>query len=498
MKRIIILLSVAIFILSGFDAFGQQADELLKKAKKEGKILIKGIPIQPRKKGDDEKYVRITNANGEQWVDRGAIALDLFEKAADAGSGEAAYILFCYHCLGRYEGEKFASMDPKYIGKDNWDWHILIGEKFFQRAVDLNYPDAMEYYVVQKEGSYDDKKKLVEDWREIYDALNGDPLAQYNLAERYKDSNPVKYEYWIKKSLSHKNWPLLARAMYANWLLDNGRSRDAKKIMEPAVKRNDYMGDNMARFGFLEWSRFLVAERVYEGDETGAIEYCDKFYNIEISPSKDLDRYYKLHDANFLEYCVSYYDSPERKRLFEEVYKMTPNPTDSLILYNRGRTYEAWGDSIKAFDNYRKAALGRHSGAINKMFDYASRGYVPEEKDLNEVLSEVIKKEDPVTGDFMIPGSYANWRTYYVLGEYFYNSAKDYRKALRLYYGCMDELGCPQVVKGACARQIFKCYEFGRGVETDHIEAEGWLKRAEEIGDEDIKGLYDALYPKEE
>lgn len=494
MGRTIILLAAVFAII--FNSNADRSDAILKTAKKEARFL--GRAYQPRKKSDADKYVRIEHANGKQFVDRGAIALDLFEDAANSGNGEAAFILFCYYCIGRYENRNIFSMDWELYekgseeSKAHWNYSFNKGLTFLGQAYTLNYPYATEF-LFWKSNYANDKQRLCYIFNTLYDAIQGDPLQQLAMAYEYRGiNNTGKYEYWIKKSINQKKWPLAARTDYANYLLDLSRREEAYSIIQPAEKKTDYTTDITANLALGYLSLFYIADRLYTGNTSDAIKICERIYDDNRSFN-----YYapNKHDLDLVEYFINYYTNKERKKLYETIYSYNKTVSDSLLLYNRGVCYEIWGDSITAFDYFKSAALKKNADAILKTFDYSSKGYELSNETIASLLPEIIKVEYD-NGDFTIHGKYANWRMYYILGEFYYYNSKhrDYKKAFRLYYACVNEY-CPNPVKGKCAMQLFRCYEMGRGTTTDSEKADQWLKVASEMGDSDADVIHDAIYP---
>lgn len=496
MLRNIVLIFAVLGMFFGANAQGQ-TEALLKRAKAEAKYLYQPR-IQPKKASDDEKYVTIRDASGKQFVDRGKIALDLLEQAANAGSGEAAYILFCYNWLGRYDGHICYAMP-------SWDQYAESAmekcDADLQRAADLQYAKALEFVNLKNEISPKSRTDLYEGFIQLYDALEGDPKSQMWLALRYKNTNPQKYEYWIKQSISHKDWPLLARADYALYLLDGGRRDEALAVIKPTEKKTDYYSDTTASSGIKKMMLFYIADHLYSGKIANAMTNCDNLYKesadyIRRSYDKGVfDGFVESHDYNYLEGCVDYYTGADHKRLLETIYDLNKNPEDRTILHHRGQKYEIFGDSANAFDYYKAAAMKQHCRAIMKTLDYATKGYKLSDSEIDQLTSSIITSDNNENGSFQIAGDLANWKTYYILAEYFYHSdRKDYPKAVVLYNECANAYDCPQIIKGQCARQLFKCYEFGRGVEVDHDRADKWIGYAKRIGDIDAGKISEILY----
>lgn len=481
-----------------FSAYSlEDANALLKRAKAEAKYLYTNS-VQPKKNSDDDKYVCITYASGKKFVDRKKIALDLFERAANAGSGEAAYILFCYKWLGRYK-EHVCFI---------WDWDKFGEEALnncysdLQKAVDLHSSEALEFAILKNEISDESIVTIFEHFNLLYDALNGDPISQMDEAMRYRHSNTTKYEYWMKKSISNKNWPLLARTDYALYLLDSNRRDEAMSIIAPAEKRTDYRNDKTASFGINKLFLFYVADHLYRGDTEGAMNACDNLYKeggsyLSYSYGEGVfDKFKAARDYNYLEGCVNYFSNKDQQHLLETIYSLNKNPGDKTILHDRGEKFEQFGDSLQAFNYYKAAAFKHHKRSIYKVFDYATKGFNLSDSEITDVLSYIIISEDKEKDAFTISGEFTDWRIYFILAEYFYKSNhRDYKKAAALYFQCTrNSSGSPNIIKGESARQLFKCHEFGRGVPADHDKALEWIEYAKRTGDYDAVKIYKALY----
>lgn len=497
------ILLVLLFMGSLYSYSRDDANNLLNRAKSEAKYLYT-YSIKPKKNSDDEKYVCITYSSGKKFVDRKKIALDLFEGAAKAGSGEAAYILFCYNWIGRYENQ--TCFQP------NWDNHYgdLAVDMCFaslQRAADLGHPKASEFLNYKNDilNKYRTNKEVCDELILLYEAIEGNPTSQMWIGMKYRDSNPTKYEYWIKKSISNKNWPLLGRADYAFYLLDLGRHDEAMSVLKPIERKKNYYDDITARRGIKQILLFYIAECLYANNISGAIENCDNLYKEVSNDIRYLyddgviDKFVESHGFNYMECCVNHSSTSSQKRLLETIYVLNKNPENRTILHNRGIHYETFGDSIQAFRYYKEAALKHYKRSICKVFDYATRGYKLSDLEIADFLSLIITSEDKNKDEFTISGEFADWKIYYILAEYFYKSEnRDYQKAVALYWqATKSSSGSPEIIKGECARQLSKCYAFGRGVTADDNKAREWLEYAKRIGDYDAMKIYEELYNDE-
>ena len=481
-------------------AIAMPYEKTLKEAKKEAKYFS-SPSVKPRKKTDDSKYICLTSGSGKEYVDRKDIALDLFEQAVGEGSGEAAFILFCYYSLGRYENKTISTYgwNTKYDGdithNQLQELHFDKGMTFLQKAVDMNFQPAFEFLLL-KNSLDSDKESMAGSLKGLYDARNGDPEAQMWIAFGYRSDNPDKYEYWINRSIEQKNWPLWARTNYANYLLDCGRKQYALKVLEPAKKKTKYYDDRTAKFGMHQEYLFYIADAVYSGNREDALNWCDAFYKSE--QPYDIEVYVKLRDWNLVEAVINYLASNRRKDLYKSIYALNVNVSDPELLSKRGERYEVWGDSIKAYENYKRAALGKDFGSTLKVLEYSSKGFALSKNDSEIILSEIMdKNQQTVTA----PPFQPMWRLLYLLAQFFYNptnESNDFELAAKFYMTCVNQDGTPDVVKADCAKQLFKCFSFGRGVDEDHETADKWLNYAKSLGDADSKTIYEVLFPKEE
>lgn len=496
-KKAILLLFLIMVALYSYSC--DDANQLLNRAKAEAKGLYSPLEsIRPKKNSDDTKNVSVTYASGKQFVDRKQIALDLFERAANAGSGEAAYILFCYNWLGRYD--KHTCFQPKW--DEFADSAVDMCFSSLQRAADLHFPKALEFLNYINDVDRTTKVSIYEDLILIYEAISGNPISEMNLAMRYRNLNPQKYEYWMEKSINHKEWPLLARTDYALYLLDSDKRADAISVIKPAEKKTKYNNDITARRGIDQLFLFYIADCLYKMDIEGAIKACDNLYNEASDYMRLLyddgviDKFSEAHDYNYLECCVNYFYPFNHRRLIETIYALNMNPKDRTVLYNRGVRYETFNDSVKAFSYYKSAALKQQKRAILKTFDYATKGYNLSNSEITDLLSVIIESENRETGEMSISRELANWKVYFILAEYFYKSDnRDYRKASTMYHACVTAASdCPRIIKGECARQLFKCFEFGRGVSPNHDTAIQWLEYAKSMGDHNANDISKVLY----
>lgn len=501
MKTKIFLIIAVALIGWGAASAASDAEALLKEAKKEAKYLHPSQRIKKRQKSDPQKYVTMTRGDGTEYVDRGLMALDLFQQAAEAGSGEAAYILFAYNALGMYDGKQYFSMIPStYEGpeaklhhKNNFD----TGLDFLEKAARLHYPEAVEIQQFVSDNPDIEADALWYKLSTIYDAQNGDAFRKSQCAGMYKNLGMNdKFEYWMEKSLREKDWRLNDRVYYANYLLDKGLRDKAIETLKPAEKKKDYKDDMTASGAISSWVLFYLADCLYGGNAQRAYDNCDNLFRDEKWKNADFQKYYKKHDGDYLEYCVDRYAEPSRIKLHEAAYALNPNTTDSLLLYYRGTRYELQGDTLKAFDYFKSSALKGHIPAIIRTLNLAASGKELTQDELSGFLPIIIKTDNG-DGSFVVRGDFANWKTYYVLGEFFYNSDfRDYKKAVAFFDACAKDSSCPAPLRGESARYLFKCYTNGRGVEADQDMADKWLAIARKYGDHDADAIHKALFPQ--
>lgn len=458
-------------------------------------------------KDESEKLLNMGKKLSEDLWMKDSESRNLFEKAAQMGNGEAAFILFCYHSLGMYKGREITDMKygkTYYDTNFSWDEYFDKGLQYLKLATDLNYPELTDFNLVIEGTDSNDKKTLSERLRLVYDAKAGDPMKQFECALLFKDrlNDDSRYEYWIKKSLDRKDWPLWARIDYAYYLLENGRTDEAYQQVKYIEKKDDYTKDQSAHdFVFDWWHKFYIIDDLLTGNLKKTHEDLENFYgkntDLKTIPKDSLDdKSEKIILAN----------PYANDKIHHIVYDLNRNPSDVKILYNRASKYEDWSDSITAFNYFKEAAYKGDPKAILKTFNYMSNGYECSSDSVKAILDFIIHKDVKINNNyrgpqrFFLKYGWDDWRINYVLGEFFYNNTEEYRdydKAFFLFKNCATWEDTPEPVRAESARYLFKCYTNGRGVNVDQKKAQEWLEKANALGNFDSRPI-DYLFPPEE
>lgn len=459
-KKIILCITILFGAIAAYP--NNLAEQIFKKAQKEAKRDL-----------NDGIIARLSKS------------LVLFEEAANLGSAEAAYTIFCYKCFGWYNDWNFHFMEPERVyDRDSWNNLFDEGIKYLKLAHELEHPDLKDYILLVNDPEYEKRENLYNDLYKIFQAKKGDANAQMSCAYIFKHkNNNERYLYWLKQSVNNKNWPILARMEYAFYLLDNGLREEAIEIVKPADRKQDYRKDDTTWLGFNLLRLFHVAEALYADNINSAINNCDVFYDSDnwASNNHDFERLHKKHDVDYLEYCIDFYTTKDKSRkwLFDAIYKLN-NTQDSLLLYNRGNTYRAYNDSTTAFNFYKKSALSGYIPAIKESINYIVDGYGISDDDLYKLLPFIIMDENK--DNVFIHRDLIDWTTYYVLGKFYYNSSyKDYRKALGFFNMCFSDNSCPKYARRESALYISECLTNGWGVEANQQEAEQWRDFAKKL-----------------
>ncbi|MCH5216392.1 MAG: sel1 repeat family protein [Muribaculaceae bacterium] len=460
--------------------------------------------VQTQKLLNDAKKQALKDIKNEEGFRQLETSKEMFDKLANGGNGEAAFILFCYYCFGKYEDYEcfYAGYEGQYY-PERWRTTFEKGLNYLNMAYNLNYPDAKDYYLIKESLDPNDLQSLSEQLSIVYEANVGDPLKQFHCASIFKDNlnNKDGYLYWIKKSIDNKDWPLWARLDYAYYLLNNGDRDEAFEVIKPTVKKHDYTKDSSAYDFVFDWfKKFYIIDDLYRGNLQKTYEDLGKFYGKDIDiktiPQGTLD------DKSEQIILSNPYAS---KKLYEIVYNLNRNPSDSNLIYERGLNYENWSDSITAFKYFKDGAYKGNPKAILKTLNYISNGYNCTADSLNVMLDFIIDKDvkidnnNPGPKRSFLKYGYNDWRVNYVLGEFFYNNKeeyRDYQKAFRLFLNSTNYDDTPEPIRAESARYLFKCYTNGRGVNVNQKKAQEWLNKANSLGNLKSRPI-DYLFPSE-
>lgn len=489
-KLNIIISLLSIFLVSSVNAFGEDSFE--QKLKKDNKWVSQQLKDNSFSKNES-----------------------FFEDAAGNGNGASAFLLFCYYSVGYYKNELvptfyFTTINSKLLNykiiripegcKENSRFKDLKesfnkGLEYLKLAVELKYPEAKEFYSLFQQVEETKIENIIERFIVLQRALYSEnPEDQLWCARMWMDmGEEERYSYWLNKAVNNKKWNLPANVELAHFLLEKGERDKACEIIKNVEKKTKY-------------TTHIKANKTYEDVMIDMFHAVDCIYNKSLDRAAEICGYVTWDYSNYLrkdtknlsplskmEYAIHYFLPKYRRKLFNAISSINISP-DSLVLYKRGERYEHWKDSVQALKHYKESAIKGYQNGVKKTFHYLNQGIKCSDEDIVSLIGYVKNESTKV-----------NWETAYLMGPFFYNNEKfrDYDFAVNCFNFCYNKIqGCSRemtdAIKGDCARYLFKCYTFGRGVEENQELADKWLSLSQKHGDIDSGKIHDILFPHEE
>lgn len=412
---------------------------------------------------------------------------------ASEGSGEAAYMLFLYYTLGyRYDGYRMHYGKPltyqQRIITDE-DSIFKIGIDCLMRSVELGFENAREYndLYLQLKSKYS-RNDIRDGLVRLLLARNDNPSAQYGCYIVYSEFDQNKALYWLKRASQHNKSVYEADEAYLHFLYENGDDADAKRLLKKMKSRkyDDKTDLTFRRSGF-KLGFLDIVDAVYNHNIESAINHANQFYlKTRFNPiDEEFERYYALQGSSWVEFLITEYCTSSLKRLYNIIYELNEDP-DGSLLYKRGMEYYDQGNREEANKNFLRSALeGHYEGILQVLDDFEHHNFS---------RSDFQRLKDKIDTSIMSK----DWRLDYLLGKIYYDN-EDFQDANEAFKHLnMAVSSCPERIKGECAKYLFKCYEFGTGVEADHDEADKWLEVSRKYGDVEAEAIYEILFPKNE